>query len=94
MKLLPVSGSPDDEIILHLAPVKLREALLGCAQQHRESFMPGFTHFQHAQPTSLAHHLLAYEQAFSRDFDRLNEAYSRVNLSPMGAAASRLPGTV
>jgi len=67
--------------------VKLREVLLGCAQQHRESFMPGFTHFQHAQPTTLAHHLLAYEQAFSRDFDRLLEAYARVNQSPLGAAA-------
>jgi argininosuccinate lyase len=77
-----------DELILQLGLlVKLREVLLGCAQQHRESFIPGFTHFQHAQPTTLAHHLLAYEQAFSRDFDRLNQAYSRVNLSPMGAAA-------
>jgi argininosuccinate lyase len=49
--------------------------------------MPGFTHLQHAQPTTLAHHLLAYEQAFSRDFDRLREAYARVNQSPLGAAA-------
>jgi argininosuccinate lyase len=49
--------------------------------------MPGFTHLQHAQPTTLAHHLLAYEQAFSRDFDRLRDAYTRVNLSPLGAAA-------
>jgi argininosuccinate lyase len=49
--------------------------------------MPGFTHFQHAQPTTLAHHLLAYEQAFSRDFARLNEAYTRVNQCPLGAAA-------
>jgi argininosuccinate lyase len=77
-----------DELILQIGLlVKLREVLLGCAQEHRESFMPGFTHFQHAQPTTLAHHLLAYEQAFSRDFDRLNEAYSRVNRSPLGAAA-------
>jgi len=49
--------------------------------------MPGFTHLQHAQPTTLAHHLLAYEQTFSRDFDRLRDAYARVNLSPLGAAA-------
>lgn len=77
-----------DELIGQLGSlVKLREALLDCAQQHRESFMPGFTHFQHAQPTTLAHHLLSYEQAFSRDFDRLNEAYARVNRSPLGAAA-------
>jgi argininosuccinate lyase len=77
-----------DEIIEQLySLVKLREVLLACAEQHRESYMPGFTHFQHAQPTTLAHHLLAYEQAFSRDFDRLNEAYARVNRSPLGAAA-------
>jgi len=77
-----------DELIDQMnSLVKVREVLLGCAQQHRESFMPGFTHFQHAQPTTLAHHLLAYEQAFSRDFDRLNEAYARVNRSPLGAAA-------
>ena len=68
-----------DELIDQMGSlVKVREVILGCAQQHRESFMPGFTHLQHAQPTTLAHHLLAYEQAFSRDFDRLNEAYTRV----------------
>jgi argininosuccinate lyase len=77
-----------DELILQLDLLaKLREILLNCAQQHRETFMPGFTHFQHAQPTTLAHHLLAYEQAFSRDFERLTGAYSRVNQSPLGAAA-------
>jgi argininosuccinate lyase len=77
-----------DELIEQLGSLlKLREVLLECAQQHRESFMPGFTHLQYAQPTTLTHHLLAYEQAFSRDFDRLNEAFSRVNQSPLGAAA-------
>ena len=77
-----------DELLGQMSSlVKIREVLIRCAQQHRESFMPGFTHFQHAQPTTLAHHLLAYEQAFSRDFDRLNEAYARVNQSPLGAAA-------
>jgi argininosuccinate lyase len=69
------------------ALLKVREVLLALADQHRETVMPGFTHLQHAQPTTLAHHLLAYEQAFSRDFDRLKEAYVRVNLSPLGAAA-------
>ncbi len=64
-----------------------REVLVALAGLHIETVMPGFTHMQHAQPTTLAHHLLAYEQAFSRDFDRLRDAYVRVNLSPLGAAA-------
>jgi len=69
------------------ALLKVREVLVALSEQHIETVMPGFTHMQHAQPTVLAHHLLAYEQVFSRDFDRLKEAYTRVNLSPLGAAA-------
>jgi len=69
------------------ALIKIRKVLIALAGQHKDSVMPGFTHLQHAQPTTLAHHLLAYEQAFSRDFDRMRDAYARVNLSPLGAAA-------
>jgi argininosuccinate lyase len=69
------------------ALLKVREVLVALAEQHIETVMPGFTHMQHAQPTTLAHHLLAYEQAFSRDFDRLKDTYVRVNQSPLGAAA-------
>ena len=69
------------------ALVKMRDVLIALADQHTESVMPGFTHLQHAQPTTLAHYLLAYEQQFSRDFDRLRDAYGRVNLCPLGAAA-------
>jgi argininosuccinate lyase len=69
------------------ALLKVREVLVALAGLHIETVMPGFTHMQHAQPTTLAHHLLAYEQAFSRDFDRLRDAYGRVNQSPLGAAA-------
>ena len=65
----------------------IRRVLLQVAENHRDSVMPGFTHFQHAQPTTLAHYMLSYEQAFSRDFQRLNEAYARVNLCPLGSAA-------
>ncbi|MDD1718689.1 MAG: argininosuccinate lyase, partial [Methanoregulaceae archaeon] len=57
------------------------------AKDHTATIMPGFTHMQHAQPTTLAHHLLGYEQAFSRDSWRLSDAYNRVNLCPLGAAA-------
>jgi argininosuccinate lyase len=77
-----------EELLKQMAALlKVREVLVALAEQHVESMMPGFTHLQHAQPTTLAHHLLAYEQAFSRDFDRLRDAYARVNLSPLGAAA-------
>lgn len=67
--------------------LSLRRVLLDLADKHRDSIMPGFTHLQHAQPTTLAHHLLAYEQAFGRDFARLRECFSRVNQSPLGSAA-------
>jgi len=66
---------------------RLREVLLTLAGEHAGTVMPGFTHLQHAQPTTLAHHLLAYEEAFSRDFARLASAWPRVNRSPLGAAA-------
>jgi len=77
-----------EEVLKQMAGLlKLRRVLVAIAEQHTETAMPGFTHLQHAQPTTLAHHLLAYEQAFSRDFDRLRDAYVRVNLCPLGAAA-------
>lgn len=66
---------------------ELRRTLLDVAAAHIETVMPGFTHLQHAQPTTLAHYLLAYEQAFSRDTARLREAYARLDVSPLGSAA-------
>jgi argininosuccinate lyase len=66
---------------------KLRGVLLSLAADSKDTVMPGFTHLQHAQPTTLAHYLLSYEQAFSRDFDRLMESFQRVNQSPLGSAA-------
>jgi len=69
----------------------LAEVLLSLAEQNVDTVMPGYTHTQHAQPVTLAHHLLAHLDALGRDFARLQGAYSRVNLSPLGAAA--LAGT-
>jgi len=77
----------EDLLAQMAALIHVRATLLAIAEKHTTSAMPGFTHLQHAQPTTLAHHLLAYEQAFSRDFDRLLSAYTRVNRSPLGAAA-------
>ena len=65
----------------------LRKTLLGLAEKHTNTLMPGFTHLQHAQPTTFAHHLCAHEAAFTRDFYRVQDAFSRVNLCPLGAAA-------
>jgi argininosuccinate lyase len=69
------------------ALIRLRRVLISRAGEFTDAIMPGFTHLQHAQPTTLAHHLLGYEQAFGRDFSRLLDALTRVNLSPLGAAA-------
>ena len=63
------------------------KALVCISQEHIDSVIPGFTHTQHAQPTTLAHHLLAHADAFLRDMDRLEDAYRRINCSPLGAAA-------
>ncbi|HWQ20705.1 MAG TPA: argininosuccinate lyase [Methanotrichaceae archaeon] len=67
--------------------LSLIRTLVELADKHKDSLMPGFTHTQHAQPTTLAHHLLAHCDALSRDLARIRGAYSRVNLSPLGAAA-------
>ena len=67
--------------------LRLRRTLLDIAGANRETIMPGFTHLQHAQPTTLAHYMLSYEHAFGRDFERLVDAYVRVNRCPLGSAA-------
>jgi len=67
--------------------IRLRKTLLKTAGGNIDTLMPGFTHLQHAQPTTLAHHLIAHADALSRDLDRVSDVFSRVNLSPLGAAA-------
>ncbi|CAD6490276.1 MAG: Argininosuccinate lyase [Candidatus Argoarchaeum ethanivorans] len=67
--------------------VKLRSVFIIKADNHVDTVMPGFTHLQHAQPTTFAHHLLAHACALERDFERLTDAYKRINLCPLGAAA-------
>jgi argininosuccinate lyase len=68
-----------------------QQTLLTLAQQHIETLIPGYTHLQRAQPLSLAHHLLAYFEMAQRDWQRLEEIYQRVNISPLGCGA--LAGT-
>lgn len=69
------------------ATLALREALAGVAREHTETVMPGFTHLQPAQPTTVAHWALSYERAIARDTERLVAAYNRTNRSPLGGAA-------
>ncbi len=65
----------------------VREALLDLIDQHHETLMPGVTHTQPAQPTTLAHHLLGVLGPFERDSARLASAWERVNQCPLGVAA-------
>ncbi|MBU2560511.1 argininosuccinate lyase [archaeon] len=77
-----------DEIIeVSGALIALEKTLLSLSKKHTDTIMPGYTHMQRAQPTTLAHHLLSYVEAFMRDLERLSGAYARVNLSPLGACA-------
>ncbi len=70
---------------------ELLEVLLGLMKEHVETYMPGFTHLQKAQPITLAHHLGAYFEMFKRDRGRMRDIYRRMNTCPLGAGA--LAGT-
>jgi argininosuccinate lyase len=63
------------------------EALLTKAEEHIDTIMPGYTHMQRAQPVLLSHHLLAYVEMFARDRERLEDCLTRIDRSPLGAAA-------
>lgn len=99
-KKLHTARSRNDQVALdlrlyvkrHNAEIQglLREliaTLLALAKPHTETIMPGMTHLQHAQPVSLAFHLLAYCCMFRRDFLRLQSDLARNDFSPLGACA-------
>ncbi len=65
----------------------LARALVARAADEVDTVMPGYTHLQHAQPVSLAHHLLAHVEALRRDRMREAEARERAAVSPLGAGA-------
>ena len=74
-----------DEIrgqVLHLL-----ETILEIMEANKETFMPGFTHLQKAQPTTLAHHLGAYFEMLRRDYTRISDCRVRMNECPLGAGA-------
>src|SRR4030095_10523225 len=65
----------------------LERALLACAAEHVETVMPGYTHSQHAQPSTFGHALMRHASALERDLQRIASAYARTNLSAQGGAA-------
>ena len=70
---------------------ELLEVLLNLMKENTETYMPGFTHLQKAQPITLAHHLGAYFEMFKRDRSRMKDIYRRMNFCPLGSGA--LAGT-
>lgn len=87
MKLYTRQEVVQTDELLH----QLLEELMVIMEQNLETYMPGFTHLQKAQPTTLAHHFGAYFEMFKRDRMRLNDIYHRMNYCPLGAGA--LAGT-
>ncbi len=69
----------------------LLNTILQLMKENTETYMPGFTHLQKAQPTTLSHHLGAYFEMFKRDALRLDDCLERMNYCPLGAGA--LAGT-
>ncbi len=66
-------------------------AILTIMEENIDTYMPGFTHLQKAQPITLAHHMGAYFEMFKRDHERLTDLYRRMNTCPLGSGA--LAGT-
>ncbi len=76
-----------DELLLVMQGMNiLQESFLNVATRHVNTVMPGYTHGQHAQPTTFAHYLVSYASTLARDLERLEAAYHRINKSPAGAA--------
>ena len=81
-----------DEIVNIKELVKeLMETIHTLMKENLDTYMPGFTHLQKAQPVTFAHHAGAYMEMFKRDYSRLSDIYNRMNFCPLGAGA--LAGT-
>ena len=74
-----------DDVISLLKALIMR--LTEISEANLETIMPAFTHLQKAQPTTLAHHFMAYAEMFARDAERFKEARSRINVMPLGSGA-------
>ena len=81
----------DEVVELRKLVLQMLETLTRIMEENLETYMPGFTHLQKAQPITLAHHMGAYYEMFYRDYDRLSDIYERMNYCPLGSGA--LAGT-
>jgi argininosuccinate lyase len=77
----------EDVNLLIKSIIGLIIALLEVAEKNTLTLIPAFTHLQHAQPTTLAHHLISYVDSLIRNIARLEDAYDRIDLCPLGAGA-------
>lgn len=87
MRLYTRKEIQKDKILLK----ELLEVILSVMEENIDTFMPGFTHLQKAQPVTVAHHFGAYFEMFKRDYGRMCDIYERMNYCPLGAGA--LAGT-
>ncbi|MBI3191907.1 MAG: argininosuccinate lyase, partial [Pedosphaera parvula] len=77
-----------DEIIDLAGELRsLQGALVDLGARNHAAVIPGYTHLQRAQPVPLAHHLLAYVEMIQRDYLRLLDCFTRVNVCPLGSGA-------
>lgn len=74
------------KIVTHLLQ-NLRSTFINLAQTHHSLILPGYTHLQHAQPITLGHYFLAYEQKLSRDIERFKQNLERINVLVLGSGA-------
>ena len=81
----------DEVHMLNQLVKELLQAILAIMEEHVDTYMPGFTHLQKAQPVTLAHHMGAYFEMFCRDHERLKDIYGRMDTCPLGSGA--LAGT-
>ena len=82
----------EDALVVIHAAMNLRRELLNIVERHHETVIPAYTHTQPAQPTTLAHYLLAMAETLGRDITRCRRAFEGINHSPLGACAITTTG--
>lgn len=81
-----------DALTLLLSAMALRKVFLDLASKHHETLIPAYTHTQPAQPSTMAHYLLAMAENVGRDITRLQRAFENMNFCPLGSGAITTTG--